>query len=76
MKKVENWKNTPKLDSNQLKFKYLKNQKPQLHPPDFLGLCCCVPHALMDAPIHNMAKIANVHLTIFLDIIKRKYVFQ
>lgn len=53
-----------------------KHQKPQLHPPDFLGLDFCTPQALIDPTKITIAKIANICCTIFLDIIKRKYVFQ
>lgn len=52
------------------------NQNPQLHPPDFLGLDFCTPQELIDPTKTTIAKIANIRCTIFLDIMKRKYVIQ
>lgn len=52
------------------------NQKPQLQPPDFFGRCFWVPQELIDPTKTTIAKIANIRCTIFLDIMKRKYVIQ
>lgn len=53
-----------------------KPQNPQLQPPDFLGRDFCTPQAPIDTVNVIIATIANIRPIIFLDIIKRKYVFQ